>query len=185
MRKNFESQSWIHPMPVLIVGTYGADGTPDAMNAAWGGVYDTGLVMLCLAHEHVTTANIRARKAFTVSFADAPHVAAADYVGLVSAAETPDKVARAGWHVLKAQTVDAPLFEELPLALECELVKFNEDGIVVGRIVSVSADESLLDENGRLDTDRMEAVVFDGVADCYRRVGEKVADAFSAGRQIG
>ena len=29
-----------YPMPVYIIGTYGADGTPNAMNAAWGGYWD-------------------------------------------------------------------------------------------------------------------------------------------------
>ena len=57
MRKNFGSKTWLYPMPVLIVGTYDENGTPNAMNAAWGGIYDTGLVMVCLADDHKTTEN--------------------------------------------------------------------------------------------------------------------------------
>ena len=96
MRKNFGKKTWMYPLPVLIIGTYGEDGTPDAMNAAWGGIYDTGKVVLCLSEGHKTTANIKARGAFTVSFADQEHLVASDYVGIVSANKEPDKLAKAG-----------------------------------------------------------------------------------------
>lgn len=184
MRKNFGKKTWLYPMPVLIVTTYNADGTANAMNAAWGGVYDTDQIMLCLSADHRTTENIRARGSFTVSFADAAHVAACDYVGLVSGNKTPDKLARAGFHTEPAEMVDAPLIRELPLALECRLVKFNEDGICIGDIVNVSADESILDEKGNIDSDKLDAVVFDSIRNLYRLVGGRVAAAFEAGRPL-
>ena len=83
MRKDFGAKPMLYPMPVLIIGTYGEDGTPNAMNAAWGGIVDTNLIGICLA-DHRTTRNIFARKAFTVSMADAENMVAADYVGIVS-----------------------------------------------------------------------------------------------------
>ncbi len=92
MRKNFGSKPWFYPLPVLIIGTYNEDNTADAMNAAWGGLYDADKVVLCLSAGHKTTANIKARKAFTVSFADAAHVVPADYVGIVSANREPRKM---------------------------------------------------------------------------------------------
>lgn len=91
MRKNFGKKTWLYPMPVLIVTTYNEDGTPNAMNAAWGGVYDTDQIMLCLSQDHRTTGNIRARGAFTVSIADAAHAEACDYVGMVSGRKVPDQ----------------------------------------------------------------------------------------------
>lgn len=184
MRKNFGKKTWLFPMPVLIVTTYNADGTPNAMNAAWGGVYDTDQIMLCLSHDHRTTENIRARGAFTVSFADAAHADACDYVGLVSGKKTPDKLARCGLHADPADAVDAPVIRELPLALECRLVKFNEDGICIGDIVNVSADESVLDADGGIDTDRLDAIVFDGIRNLYRHVGGAAARAFDAGKRL-
>ena len=69
MRKDFGSKPWLYPMPVLIVGTYDENGVPNAMNAAWGGIYEDDQVMLCLSHGHKTTENIRRTGAFTVSFA--------------------------------------------------------------------------------------------------------------------
>ena len=137
-------------MPVLIVGTYDENGTPNAMNAAWGGVYDTNQVMVCLADDHKTTENIKMTGAFTVSFATAKTVVPCDYVGIVSANDIPDKFAKAGFHAVKSEYVNAPIIEELPMTVECKLIKFNEDGICIGEIVNVSADESILDENGKL-----------------------------------
>lgn len=117
MRKDFGSKPMLYPMPVLIIGTYGEDGTPNAMNAAWGGIVDTNLIGICLA-DHKTTRNIFARKAFTVSMADAENMVAADYVGIVSGDKVPDKVARAGWRTSKSHLVDAPIIDELPMTLE-------------------------------------------------------------------
>ena len=96
MRKDFGANPWFYPLPVLIIGTYDENSKPDAMNAAWGGLYDTNLVELCLSAGHKTTKNIKARKAFTISFADAENVAAADYVGMVSGNDTPDKMEKSG-----------------------------------------------------------------------------------------
>lgn len=119
MRKDFGKKPWLYPLPVLIIGTYDPDGTPNAMNAAWGGLYDSDQVVLCLSAGHKTTHNIEERKAFTVSFGTAGQMTACDYVGMASGNDTPDKIARTGWHVTKSSKVDAPLFDELPMAFEC------------------------------------------------------------------
>ena len=184
MRKNFGKKTWLYPMPVLIVTTYNEDGTPNAMNAAWGGVYDTDQIMLCLSQDHRTTGNIRARGAFTVSIADAAHAEACDYVGMVSGRKVPDKLARAGLHTERAETVDAPVIRELPLALECRLVRFNEDGICIGDIVNVSVDESVLGENGKVDVRKVRPITFDPFNNTYVALGETVGDAFSAGKSL-
>ena len=183
MRKNFGVKSWVYPQPVLMVGTYDESGKADVMNAAWGGQYDTKLVMLCLG-EHQTTKNIRAKGAFTVSFADVAHMVACDYVGIVSATDTPDKLEKAGFHTTKAEFVDAPVIDELPLTLECKLVKFNEDGIVVGEIVNISADASILDGEGNIDTDKLDAIIFDPIQAAYRKVEGKVGSAFQDGARL-
>lgn len=185
MRKNFGAKTWLYPMPVLIVGTYDEEGAPNAMNAAWGGIYDTNQVMVCLAEDHKTTDNIKKAGAFTVSFATAGTVVPCDYVGIVSANDCPDKFAKAGFHATRSEVVNAPVIEELPMTLECRLIKFNEDGICVGEIVNVSADESILDENGRVDAEKLDPIVYDSVTHAYRRLGNKVGQAFSDGKRIG
>ena len=183
MRKNFGKQTWVLPQPVLIIGTYDKDGNPDAMNAAWGGVYDEGKVIVSLS-PHKTTQNIAATKAFTISFGDVKNLLASDYVGIVSANKTPDKLQKAGLHTHKAESVFAPIIEEFPVTLECEFVKFNEDGNLVGKIVNVSADEQVLDGDGNIDLDKLELIIFDPIAAAYRRVGEKVGNAFSDGKKL-
>lgn len=184
MRKNFGVKTWLYPMPVLIIGTYDENGTPNAMNAAWGGIYDTNQVMVCLADDHKTTENIKKTGAFTVSFATVETVVPCDYVGIVSANDEPDKFAKAGFHAMKSEFVNAPIIDELPMTVECKLMKFNEDGICIGEIVNVSADESILDENGKIDAKKLNPIIYDGVIHAYWSFGEKVGKAFSDGKKI-
>ncbi len=184
MRKDFGSKPWVYPLPVLIIGTYDENGKANAMNAAWGGMYDTDQVILCLSAGHKTTKNILAKGAFTVSFADAAHVVEADYVGIVSANEEPDKLAKAGFHTTKSSHVDAPLIVELPVALECSYLKSTEDGNIIGKIVNVSADESVLDAGGKIDPAKLRPISFDPVNNAYLVLGEKVGNAFSDGAKL-
>ena len=184
MRKNFGVKNWLYPMPVLIVGTYDVNGVPNAMNAAWGGIYDTNLVMLCLADDHKTTANIKASGAFTVSFATAKTVTSCDYVGIVSANDVPNKFAKAGFHAKRSELINAPIIEELPMTVECKLVKFNEDGICIGEIVNVSADESVLDDGEKIDVKKLDPIIYDSASHAYWSFGEKVGRAFSDGKKL-
>lgn len=184
MRKNFGAKTWLYPMPVLIVGTYDECGNPNAMNAAWGGIYDTGLLMVCLADDHKTTENINKTGAFTVSFATTDTVASCDYVGIVSANDVPDKFARAGFSAKKSEFVNAPIINELPMTVECELLKFNEDGICIGKIINVSADESVISEDGKIDAKLLSPIIYDSATHAYWSFGEKVGRAFSDGKKL-
>lgn len=184
MRKNFGAQTWLYPMPVLIIATYDMNGIPDAMNAAWGGIVDRGHIGLCLSASHKTTKNILERKAFTVSVADAVHLLAEDYVGLVSANSEPNKFEKAGFTASKSRFVDAPVINEIPMALECEYVKMTEDGLIIGRIVNVSADESVLNTAGKIDPSKFKPITFDPVNNKYIALGEVVGNAFSDGKKL-
>ena len=144
-----------YPMPVFIIGTYNADGTPNAMNAAWGGISEETEITICVDSAHKTAENLMARKAFTVSMGTADTMVACDYVGIVSGNKEPDKFAKAGFHATKSEFVDAPLIDELPMALECEVISYDEASCrLVGRIVNVCADESILNESGRRASSR-------------------------------
>ncbi len=184
MRKNFGAKTWAYPMPVFIVGSYDENGTPNAMNAAWAGMYDTGLIMVCLADEHKTTENIRKTGAFTVSFATAESVVSCDYVGIVSANDVPDKFSRAGFTATKSELVNAPIIDQLPMTMECRLHKFTEDGICIGEIVNISAEESVLDESGKVDAKKLNPIIYDSVSHAYWNFGEKVGKAFSDGKKL-
>lgn len=184
MRKNFGAKPWTYPQPVFILATYGEDGTPDAMNAAWGGISDDKQLSMCISAGHKTTANILARKAFTVSMAVAEQVVAADYVGIVSGDKVPDKLAKAGWHTTKSETVDAPLIDELPFALECEFVSYDENtGLLLGKICNVCAEESILTD-GKVDLSKFHPITYDSSGHGYYALGEKVGNAFSDGKAL-
>lgn len=184
MRKNFGAKPYTYPQPVFILASYGEDGTPDAMNAAWGGLYAADKVVLCLSEGHKTTANIKAKGAFTVSFADAAHVTEADYVGIESANQVKDKLAKAGLHASKSEFVDAPVIDEFPLTLDCKLLKVSEDGNIIGKIVNVSADERILGADGKIDSARFQPISFDPVHNDYMKLGEKVGNAFQDGAKL-
>ncbi len=170
---------------MFIIATYGADGTPNAMNAAWGGISEENELTLCISASHKTTENLLARKAFTVSMGTADTVAACDYVGIASGNETPDKLAKAGFHTTKSDFVDAPLIDELPMAVECRLKSYDPETCrLVGEIVNVSADESVL-TGDTVDPAKLRPITFDPMNNAYLVLGEKVGYAFADGAKIG
>ncbi|WP_288569931.1 flavin reductase family protein [uncultured Treponema sp.] len=185
MRKNFGAKEWLYPMPVLIVASYDKDGTPDAMNAAWGSISDEKEIGLCLSASHKTVKNILERKAFTVSVGTAESAKECDYVGLVSANNTPDKFTKAGFHAEKSEFVDAPLIRELPFALECNLISYDEKtSHLFGQIVNVSIDDSVLDSNGKVDVKKLNPISYDPVNQHYLKLGDFAGKAFSIGLEL-
>ena len=185
MRKNLKAKAYIYPLPVLIVGTYDENGVPNAMNAAWGTVCDTAQVAIVLSASHKTVKNLLKTKAFTVAVADANNVLPADYVGVVSANDVPDKLTKTGWHIQKSQFVNAPIIEDLPLVLECKLVSYDTDTeICIGEVVNVSVDESVLDENGQIDVKKVNPLCYASGVRAYYTLGEKVGKAFSDGLKL-
>ena len=180
-RKNFGAKPVMYPQPVLIIATYDENGVPNAMNAAWGITTDYKEITVSLG-EHKTTDNLAVRKAFTVSMATENQVIPCDYVGIESGRKVPDKFAKAGFHATKSEFVDAPLIDELPMALECRVKSFN-DGILVGEIVNVSADESVLTD-GKVDPKKLKPITFDPINNTYIGLGEVVGEAFKDGNKI-
>ena len=185
MRKNFGSKPVCYPMPVYIIGTYNQDGTPNAMNAAWGMVSEVDQFTVRIHAGHKTAENILARKAFTVSMATLSQIKACDYVGLVSGHKVPDKFFRAGFHATHSEFVDAPLIDELPMALECSLLSFHkESNSFVGKILNVSAEESVLGDNGKVDPAKLQPITYDPVNHDYIVLGEKVGLAYRIGQEL-
>ena len=180
-RINLGAKPLMYPQPVLIIGTYDEKGVPNAMNAAWGITTDFKEITISLS-EHKTTENLRLKKAFTVSLATEDQVVACDYVGIESGSKVPDKFSKAGFHAFKSEFVDAPLIEELPVALECKVKSF-ENGILIGEIVNVNADESVV-VDGAVDIRKLKPISFDPFGNAYYGVGEKVGNAFKDGAAL-
>lgn len=185
MKKNLSPDTIAFPTPVYIIGSYGKDETPNAMNAAWGGVCSSEppCVMAAIRKERCTYDNIMDRKAFTVNFPDAAHVKEADYFGLISG-KTVNKFEATGLTPKKSQHVDAPIIEEFPFALECKCintVEFGQHVMFIGEIIGMIADEECLTEKGEVDLKKVDPMAFDPAASQYNRIGEVVGKAFSAG----
>ncbi len=180
MRKDLGKNLLFLPLPVAVIGTYDKAGKPNAMTAAWTTVYDFGKVFVSLA-PHLTTKNIKANKAFTISFATKDTAKVTDYFGLVSGAKE-DKIAKAKLHVIKAKTVNAPIFEEYPFALECKLISL-EDGVLLGEVLNLNADSKFV-SNGKIKTDKMNLICYDMSDHSYREIGKKIATGFKVGMPL-
>ena len=186
MRRNIKTTEAIFPMPVLMIATYNEDGTIDVMNAAWGMMLDRTHVILNLTETHKTVKNIKERGAFTVSIADIDHVVEADYFGMVSGNNTPNKFENSGLTATKSENVDAPIINEFPLCMECEFIEYQDDEYgcgVVGKVVNVTADEKVMNGD-QVDISLVNAIAFDPYTHGYYKVTERVGNAFKDGVQL-
>ena len=186
MRKQIKTTEAIFPMPVLMIATYNEDETIDVMNAAWGMMLERDIIVLNLTESHKTVKNIKERKSFTVSIADANHVKEADYFGVVSANNMKDKFAKSGLTATKSDFIDAPIINEFPICMECEFIEYQDNDYgcgVVGKICNVTADESIL-KDGNVDISLLNAIAFDPYTHGYYKIGERVGEAFKDGLDL-
>lgn len=185
--KSFGQKPWVLPQPVLIIGTYNYDGTPNAMNAAWGGQWDSNEIMICMG-KHATTENLARCGEFTVAFATKETMVASDFVGIVSAKNDPQKMHKTGWTAIKAENVNAPVFTNFPMTLECRILrKIDETEVgynLIAEIVNILVDEKYLDETGKPDVEKMQLISYEPVHHRYLLMGERVGNAFSDGKTL-
>ena len=184
MRKNLGAKTFVFPMPVFIIGTYDEAGVANAMNAAWGGISEEKEITICIDDKHKTAENLMKTGAFTVSVATANMAAECDYVGIVSGNDTPDKLEKCGFTTSKSEFVNAPIINELPMALECKVKLYDKDRCrLVGEIVNISCQEDVLNGD-KIDVEKLKPITYDGSSHVYRVIGEEVARAFSAGKKF-
>lgn len=185
MKKNFGVKPVIYPQPVLMLAAYDKQGLPCAMAAAWGGISEETEISICVSEFHKTMLNILETGAFTVSPATAEYAAQCDYLGTVSGNQVEDKLRRVGFTVTKSAFVDAPVIDQLPMALECRLISYDlEHCRLVGEIVNVCADESVLNESGKVDPLKLQPICYDGMNHEYHVLGQRVGKAFSMGKKF-
>ena len=186
MKKQIKTTEAIFPMPVLLISTFNEDGSVDVMNAAWGTMLDRDMVALNLTETHTTVKNIKARGGFVVHIADAKHVVEADWFGCVHGEKEPDKFKKSGLTYEKSELVDAPVINELPIAMECEFVEYQNDATglgVIGKVLRTSVEEAKL-KDGKVDVDSVEAIAFDPYTHGYYKVGGRVGEAFRDGLRL-
>lgn len=184
MRKNLGAKTLVFPMPVFIIGTYDENGVANAMNAAWGGISEEREISICVDNRHKTAKNLLKNGAFTVSVATEQRVAECDYVGLVSGNDEADKLKKCGFTTTKSEFVNAPIINELPMALECKVKLYDEETCrLVGEIVNISCQESILNGD-KIDVEKLKPIMYDGSNHVYRVMGSEIARAFSVGKKF-
>ena len=189
MKKSLGAKTILYPTPVLVVGSYDAEGKANVMTAAWGGIACSNppCVSVSLRAATATHGNIMVRKAFTISLPGESNAARADYFGTVSGRDH-DKFADVGVTAVRSELVDAPYVGEFPLVLECKVTAVHELGLhtqFIGEVVDVKADESVLGEDGGIDLGLLKPIMFAmGVPGSYFGVGELVGKAWSIGKAL-
>ena len=185
--KSFGQKSWMLPQPVLIIGTYNSDGIPNAMNAAWGGQWDAKEIVISMG-AHATTENLARCNDFTVAFATKDTMVASDFVGIVSAKNDPEKMKKTGWTAVKSDNVNAPVFTDFPMTLECRILRKideSEEGYyIVAEIINILVNEEYLAEDGKPNVEKMQLITYDPVHHGYISLGNRVGNAFSDGKQL-
>lgn len=175
------------PQPVLIIGTYNPDGTPNAMNAAWGGQWDAKEIVISMG-AHATTENLDRCGDFTVAFATRETMVASDFVGIVSAKNDALKMQKTGWTSVKSENVNAPVFTNFPMTLECRIIRKideSEEGYyIVAEIVNILVDDNYIAENGKPDVEKMQLISYDPIHHAYMSLGERVGNAFADGKKL-
>ena len=187
MKKNIKEKAAIFPMPVLLIGTYNEDNTVDVMNAAWGMMLDRDKIVLNLTETHKTVKNIKERGAFTVSLVNQKNLKEADYFGIVSGNNTPNKFEKTNLTTTKSEYVDAPIINEFPVVMECEFIEYQDDEYgcgVIGKIINTQVEEYVLDENGNVDPLKIDTIMYDPFNHGYYSVKEKVGQSFNDGKEL-
>ena len=162
MKQPIKTTEAIFPMPVLLIATYNEDGSIDVMNAAWGTMLERDRVALNLTETHKTVENIKRTRGFVIHIADAAHV------------------------VAKSKLVNAPVINELPIAMECEFIEYQSDetGIgVIGKVLQTSVEADKM-KDGKVDVDALKAITFDPYTHGYYLVAGRVGEAFKDGLKL-
>ena len=177
--------SYGYASPVLMAATYNDDGTVNVMNLHEVARTNAGDLVCCIGKPKKMHENIEKRKAFTITLANESLMKEIDYLGTVSGYNVPNKFERTGLKAMKSQHVDAPIIVGSPVVIECELIDFVETenfSAVLARVVNMAADESVLGENGKIDTGKIGMIFYESFSNSYYRLGEKVGKAWSEGR---
>lgn len=181
-RKNIGPKPYIMPMPVLILSSYDENEKPCAMLAVWGGISNENEISITVASQRHTLKGILSRGSFVVSMADVENETACDYLGIATGNKVDGKFEKSGLHASKSEFVDAPIIDELPFAVECNVKSYDaENWRLVGEIVNVSLDERILGENGKISFEKFHPIVFDWMNKIYLSLGKKVGTAYKDG----
>jgi flavin reductase (DIM6/NTAB) family NADH-FMN oxidoreductase RutF len=187
MKKSIGAKTIAFPTPTWVVGTYDMNGKPNVMTAAWGGICCSNppCISVSLRKATYSYAGIVENKAFTVSIPSEDYVKEADYFGIASGRDE-NKFESTSLTPVRSELVPAPYVGEFPVILECKLLHTLEIGLhtlFVGEIIDIKAEESVLDENGNPDIEKVRPVIYGTGNRSYYSIGCNLGKAFSIGKE--
>ncbi len=189
-KKELRIHSVVAPTETVIVSAYDKDGKADACTLAFymvsSHVPPCVTIAINATQKRKTLEGILERKAFVLSFPSIDQVREADYLGVESGYNT-DKLRNIGFTVSDAETVNAPVINEMLLSLECEVVHTVTVGShmqVTGEVKRILADETVLNEKDKIVLEKLNPIIYDEEQVRYLSIGETIADAFKTGMDI-
>lgn len=178
------SKPMIYPMPVALVGADVA-GKPNFMTIAFIGIVNMNPAMVAMGANpmHFTCKGIVKNKTFSVNLPSAKMLKVTDYIGLNSG-EKMDKSKL--FTIFRGKTKTAPMIDECPLNLECNLIKKlalgGNDVIFIGEIVETYCEEKFM-TNGKPDVEKMGTYVFTMNDNRYFSLGKIIGKAWNDGKK--
>jgi flavin reductase (DIM6/NTAB) family NADH-FMN oxidoreductase RutF len=186
-KQTFGPQTWLYVEPTVLVGAM-VDGKPNFMAVAWAGIAcgDPPMLSVALRHTRHTLKGVRRNYAFSVNIPSTDLVKETDYCGIVSGEKT-DKVKDCNFKIFYGTLDTAPLIEQCPVNLECEvqqIINLGSHSFVIGKIVQTHVSENCLTD-GQPDVNKIKPIIYNPrPLTGYSAVGKAVAIPFSAGKEL-
>jgi flavin reductase (DIM6/NTAB) family NADH-FMN oxidoreductase RutF len=184
MKKQIGPSIHLFPSPVTLIVS-GTKEYPNIITIAWISTVSNNppTIAFSLLNKRYSLALIRRNPNFTVNIPSAQKYAQTDYCGIVSGNKT-NKFQDTGFTPINSKKVNVPIIKECPLNLECVVVKEVELGeriIIFGEILETHIDSDKIDENNKIDIQKIDPLVFCTSVREYWSIGRKVGLGFNAG----
>ena len=181
MKKQIGNAMALYPTPLVVVGAM-VNGKPNWVLVGHVGIIGHDRVLVSLAKPHYTNQGIKVTGRLSINIVDEALLPLADRAGCVSGAST-DK------SVLFAYTVDdvgVPMIDQAPVVMSCTVEDIYEtDGFesFICKIDRTFAEESVLNQDGKIDYHVLKPVLFEMPTYEYLAAGDVIGKCMSWGRK--
>lgn len=180
MQSNIGAVMALNPMPIVVVGAM-VDGKPNWTEVAHSGIVGMDRIMVSMVKAHHTNKGIRETGKVSVCLVDEGMLREADIAGVLTG-NKDDKSGIMPWH---PGTSGAPIPDRAPVVMECEVYQNVETEGFDNFILDIRAtwvQEELLTD-GKIDSSKVGAVLFDGPTYSYVRIGETICPCTSLAKK--
>lgn len=181
-------QQFLIPKPVLLVGTVVND-KPNFITVSWAGITSENPPTMFVAIRNIrySLKGVQQNKTFSINIPSADMVAQADYCGTVSGSEV-DKIDECKFKLFYGNLKNAPLIEQCPINIECEvsqIIEIGDHSLVIGEVVESYVTGTCI-INGIPDIRKIDPLGFCTLTSKsmgYYKIGEFVAPTNSGGKE--